>query len=196
MLTISAKALGRKKPLFADWSVPLSPELHDGSVSLRFRLPDCPEASAFQPFNVDYIVTVSELLKLELVVMNNSKTEEFVFENCLHTYFQTGDINSISISGLENSSFDDFAAGAGGARKPAKNSLLRITKETNRVYFDSTHAVEIRDETFKRVIRVEKLNSKSTVVWNPWTTQKLPEDFDRMGADYEKFREYLVKRHS
>jgi hypothetical protein len=35
MLTIEAKALGRKKPLFADWSVPLPPELHDGSVSLR-----------------------------------------------------------------------------------------------------------------------------------------------------------------
>jgi len=50
----------------------------DGSVGLRFRLPDCPEASAFQPFNVDYIVTVSESLKLELAVTNNSKTEEFV----------------------------------------------------------------------------------------------------------------------
>ena len=25
---------------------------------------------------------------------------------------------------------------------------------------------------------------------------KLPEDFDRMGADYEKFREYLVQRHA
>jgi hypothetical protein len=24
---------------------------------------------------------------------------------------------------------------------------------------------------------------------------KLPEDFDRMGADYEKFREYLIQRH-
>jgi hypothetical protein len=35
MLTISAQALGRKKPLFADWSVPLPPELHDGGVSLR-----------------------------------------------------------------------------------------------------------------------------------------------------------------
>jgi len=35
MLRISAKALGRKKPLFADWSVPLPPELHDGGVSLR-----------------------------------------------------------------------------------------------------------------------------------------------------------------
>jgi hypothetical protein len=35
MLTISAEALGRRKPLFADWSVPLPPELQDGGVSLR-----------------------------------------------------------------------------------------------------------------------------------------------------------------
>ena len=41
-----------------------------------------------------------------------------------------------------------------------------------------TGTVEIRDENLKRTIRVEKFNSQSTVVWNPWTTQKLPDDFD------------------
>ena len=56
--------------------------------------------------------------------------------------------------------------------------MLRITKETNRVYPDTTGTVEIRDENLKRTIRVEKFNSNSTVVWNPWTTQKLPDDFD------------------
>jgi hypothetical protein len=25
---------------------------------------------------------------------------------------------------------------------------------------------------------------------------KLPEDFDRLGADYEKFREYLIAKHA
>ncbi len=30
----------------------------DGSVSVRFRLPDCPEASGFPPFTADFIVTV------------------------------------------------------------------------------------------------------------------------------------------
>ena len=39
-------------------------------------------------------------------------------------------------------------------------------------------AVEIRDENLNRTIRMEKSNSNSTVVWNPWTTQKLPDDFD------------------
>ena len=58
------------------------------------------------------------------------------------------------------------------------DSALRITKETNRVYPDSTSTVAIHDEKLQRMIRVEKFNSKSTVVWNPWTTQKLPDDFD------------------
>jgi hypothetical protein len=36
MLTISGKALGRKKPLFADFSVPFPPELGDGgALTLR-----------------------------------------------------------------------------------------------------------------------------------------------------------------
>jgi hypothetical protein len=35
MLTISGKALGRKKPLFADFSVPPPDDLGDGGVTLR-----------------------------------------------------------------------------------------------------------------------------------------------------------------
>ena len=38
--------------------------------------------------------------------------------------------------------------------------------------------MEIHDEKLKRTIRVEKFDSQSTVVWNPWTTQKMPEDLD------------------
>src|SRR5262245_19438550 len=36
MLTISGKALGRKKPLFADFSIPFPPDLGDGgAITLR-----------------------------------------------------------------------------------------------------------------------------------------------------------------
>jgi hypothetical protein len=35
MLTITGKALGRKKPLFADWSIPFDPEIHGDGVVLR-----------------------------------------------------------------------------------------------------------------------------------------------------------------
>src|SRR5258705_288058 len=38
----------------------------DGSVSIRFRLPDCPEASAFPAFSAEYVITVSQALTLQL----------------------------------------------------------------------------------------------------------------------------------
>lgn len=35
MLTISGKALGRKKSLFEDWSIPFPPDLGGGTITLR-----------------------------------------------------------------------------------------------------------------------------------------------------------------
>ncbi len=35
MITISGKALGRKKPLFADWSIPFPPDGGDSGLTLR-----------------------------------------------------------------------------------------------------------------------------------------------------------------
>jgi hypothetical protein len=35
MITISGKALGRKKPLFADWSIPFPPDPGEGGLTLR-----------------------------------------------------------------------------------------------------------------------------------------------------------------
>jgi D-hexose-6-phosphate mutarotase len=56
-------------------------------------------------------------------------------------------------------------------------AAIRITAETNRVYPDTAGTVEIRDAKFRRAVRVEKSSSASTVVWNPWPTQRMP-DFD------------------
>jgi D-hexose-6-phosphate mutarotase len=156
----------------------------DGSVGLRFRLPDCPEASAFQPFNVDYIVTVSESLTLQLMVTNNSTSEEFVFENCLHTYFTIGDISAVSISGLKGVTYLDKVANF--AEKIEMSDALQISSETDRIYLNTTGAVEISDAHLGRKIRIEKEASLSTVVWNPWVTkaQQMPdfgnEEYERM----------------
>src|SRR5436309_5497067 len=54
----------------------------DGSVSVRFHLPDCPEGSAFPPFSADYVVSVNESLTLQLAIKNLSDQDVFTFENC------------------------------------------------------------------------------------------------------------------
>src|SRR4051812_8561661 len=71
----------------------------DGSVSVQFCLPDCPEASGFPAFAAEYVVTVNEFLTAELVITNKSQDEVFTFENCLHTYFEVGHISGVSITG-------------------------------------------------------------------------------------------------
>jgi D-hexose-6-phosphate mutarotase len=163
---------------FMAWELIQATAAADGVVTIHFALPKIPSRPAWQALRTELIVTVAETLTMELVATNESCDETFSIENCLHTYFQIGDINQISLTGLQGTPFDDFAAGAAGARKVENDSVLRIAKETNRVYPDNTATVEIHDAKLKRTIRVEKSQSNSTVVWNPWTTQKLPDDFD------------------
>jgi D-hexose-6-phosphate mutarotase len=122
-------------------------------------------------------VTVGEKLTMNLSVANESCSETFEFEACLHTYFHVGDIGAVSVHGLEGAAYLNFAEGDNAVPRPAESFPIRINRETNRTYLDTAAAVAIRDEKLKRVIHVEKADSKSTVVWNPWTTQKMPEDW-------------------
>ena len=161
-----------------EWELMAAGTLPGNGVTLRFRLPLTAAAAAWPPFHTEFAVSVSDQLTMELTTTNRSPDRRLEFENCLHTYFAVGDIAQVSLAGLEDAPFLDYAAGAGGARRDGDNTSLRITRETNRVYFDSPGPVEIRDESRRRIIRVEKFNSSSTVVWNPWTTQKMPGDFD------------------
>lgn len=150
----------------------------DGIVTLRLRLPKTSLKPEWSPLHTEFVVTVSDMLRMELVTVNESADKTLELENCLHTYFHVGDITAVALTGLSGAPFLDFAAGADGVRQVEKDSRLSIVRETNRVYPDSPGPVEIHDEPLKRTIRVEKSGSASTVVWNPWTTQKLPDDFD------------------
>ncbi len=156
----------------------------DGSVSVRFRLPDCPEAVAFPPYTVDYVVTVNQSLTLQLIVANRSKDAEFTFENCLHTYFEVADVTAISIHGLKGVSYLDKVTSF--LEKTETSDTLRIASEVDRTYQNTTGTVEIRDPRLGRRIRVEKEGSASTVVWNPWIakSRQMPdfgdEEYERM----------------
>lgn len=147
----------------------------DGSMSVRFQLPDYPEASAFPDFTADYIVTVNETLTLELVVTNKSTDADLEFEECLHTYFAVEDISATTIVGLKGLSYLDKVANF--EKKTETNDAIRVSSEVDRVYLNSTGPVEIRDARMGRVIRIEKEHSASTVVWNPWVnkSQEMPD---------------------
>ncbi len=156
-----------------DWELVSTTAEPDGAVALRFRLPETPAKTKWPAFTTEFIIKVAEKLTLELATSNCSN-ENLTFESCLHTYFEVGDIRKVSLSGLQSTWYLDKADG--GRRKQETAETIRIDQETNRTYLNAAGTVEIRDEEFKRVIRIEKSGSNSTVVWNPWTTQ-LMSDF-------------------
>lgn len=159
-----------------EWRLAGTSAAPDGRVSVRFALP--PLGGEWDALETAFAVTVSDTLTMELAT-RNAGGQAIRVESCLHTYFQVGDIDAVALTGLRDAPFDDFAFGAGGARRIEHDPVLRIFQETNRVYPDNPNAVEIHDSRLGRVIRVGKSGSHSTVVWNPWTTQKMPEDFDQ-----------------
>ncbi len=160
------------------WQLIKSTTAPDGKVVLQLALPQIRGREAWSQLRTEFIVTVADTLTMELAAANDSCGDTLEFENCLHTYFHVGDIAAVSITGLHNAAYLDHAAGGNGERKVQSEPGLHITRETNRLYLDTASTVEIRDESLRRTIRVEKSGSQSTVVWNPWTTQKLPDDFD------------------
>jgi D-hexose-6-phosphate mutarotase len=158
-----------------DWELREFASPADGSVTVRFRLRDAGDASGCVACAVEYAVTVSDTLRAELIVTNKS-TSDFEFENCLHTYFTVGDINAVSVGGLKGVDYLD--ASNGFAHCTENEDAIRISSEVDRVYLNTEHTVQIRDESLRRVIRVEKQGSASTVVWNPWIAKaKAMQDF-------------------
>jgi D-hexose-6-phosphate mutarotase len=109
-------------------------------------------------------------------MVTNKSADEFEFENCLHTYFSVGDIKAVKVVGLKGRNYLDQLNAF--ARRKERTEALRITSEVDRIYLDTTDTVEILDESLRRVIRVEKDGSASTVVWNPWMAKsKAMQDF-------------------
>lgn len=112
--------------------------------------------------NVTY--QVGETLSIELVIMNIDP-HPIEFSQALHTYFSVGDIEAISISGLENSPHIDKLS---GREEPPANAPISIFAETDRIYRHLCGPIELRDLTLKRTITIEHDGATNVIVWNPW----------------------------
>ncbi len=167
-----------------DWELREVSPLGTGEVMVTFVLPDSPAAALFGKCSAEYAVTVGKKLTAQLKITNTSDDQEFKFENCLHTYFQVGEIGEISISGLKGAHYLDKTQNF--ARKRERAEQIKIGQETDRIYLDTAAPVEIHDAKLGRRIRIEKTDSLSTVVWNPWVdkAEQMPDfggdEFHRM----------------
>ena len=150
----------------AEWELHEATTVPEGGVTLRFGFAGSPESATWPPFMANYVVTVARTLELELLITNASADQPFTFEACLHSYFSVGDINAISVSGLEKSPYLDKADHFAPKTEPSE--AIRVASEVDRIYCGNSAAVEIVDPNLARRIRVAKTGARSTIVWNPW----------------------------
>ncbi len=126
-------------------------------------------------FAATLIVTVSAHLTLELVVKNTGSSP-MTIEQALHSYFAVGDVRRVSVTGLEGVPYVDKTQAF--ARMPGASAPITIAGETDRVYGGARGDVTIVDPVLGRRVVVRKVESATTVVWNPWTEKaKTMSDF-------------------
>lgn len=153
---LPAHGMARTQP----WDLQSSRSTAGGGIGLQL-------STEIAGFALDFVATFDRQLKLSLTVCRGEATAgSSEFEVALHTYLAVGDVRSIDIQGLEKSAYIDKMDQA--RVKPPSGSAIVFDRETDRVYFDTTSTCSLRDKQLHRMIRVEKVGSHSTVVWNPW----------------------------
>ncbi len=115
-------------------------------------------------FQAIYRATFGSQLHLELAVTNLG-TSPVHFEEALHTYFQIGKIEQLQLQGLDAFQYIDKSD---LYRKKTQQGPVTIESETDRIYLNHVNSVELEDHSLHRRININKHNSLTTVVWNPW----------------------------
>lgn len=115
-------------------------------------------------FRLVHRATFGRELVLELT-MTNTGSAPLRFEEALHAYHRVGDATKAPLSGLDGVQYLDKTD---SYREKTQHGDVVIAAETDRVYLDTQHPLEINDGVLQRRIRVSKENSLTTVVWNPW----------------------------
>jgi glucose-6-phosphate 1-epimerase len=150
-----------------EWAIEGTRLHNDGNVEITLALSpnNVTRGFGYDGFHVRFRVTVGSELELELETRNDTR-ETLIYEEALHTYFAIADINQVSVSGLEGTTYIDKTDGF--KRKKLGNNPVHVAKETDQVHLNAKGTCVVHDPVRNRRIIVEKSGSDSTVVWNPW----------------------------
>jgi glucose-6-phosphate 1-epimerase len=147
------------------WSMLGTQALEDGSTEVRMLLRDDAETQALWPhaFELELTAVIGSQLKV-LITARNPGSEAYSYTAALHPYFTISDAQAITVRGLEGTDYLDKTEGF--TRKPQPDPIS-ITGWTDRIYLDTTTDLRIDDPGYGRAVRISKIGSRTTVVWNP-----------------------------
>ena len=159
---------------YRDWTVSNVLNLSNGETQLVLTFnSDVGTRRLWQhDFFAEYVVTLGESLVVSLMIKNTG-TIPFTFEEALHSYFAVGDVKKVSVHSLKDAQYIDKVRD--GKSFVDNEEPLMFAGETDRVYTNHTKPVILQDSVFGRSVEVTKSGSDSTIVWTPF-----PEKSKRM----------------
>lgn len=128
---------------------------------LRRQLPD-------EHWSVQVEILLGQDLQIILTSTNMGNRAQ-VLSQALHSYLPVSDIDRVRISGLEGATYIDKLASNSRARQEGP---LLFSEEVDRIYIGTRADVTLHEENHD-VLVVERGNSDSVVIWNPWLTKAL-----------------------
>jgi glucose-6-phosphate 1-epimerase len=141
----------------------------DTGAAVAVTLSTASDESTKQWWPADFLLKFSASFGAELVLelmLTNTGLSAARFEEALHSYHNVGDVRAARVPGLDEVHFLDKTD---EYREKVQQGDVVISAETDRVYLDTQTPVALLDSVLHRRIAVEKENSLTTVIWNPWT---------------------------
>jgi glucose-6-phosphate 1-epimerase len=148
-----------------EWECVRAGRTSTGKGEAQFRLTSSPHTREIwdHAFDASVVVTVGGMsMTIALSVLNIDRSA-FSFTAALHTYLLVEDVRGAAVLGLEGMSYRDAAAGGIDARQG--ETELRVAGELDRIYYDVTAPLEVRDAV--RSTRISMAGFTDVVVWNP-----------------------------
>jgi D-hexose-6-phosphate mutarotase len=148
------------------WTVRNTAALDDGSTQIHLQMHADAATRSLWPYPVELelCVTIGSRLQVELI-SHNQGTETVAVGGALHSYFTVGDIDRVTVEGLDGR---DYLDQPDEYRRKRQKGPIMIDAEVVRIYLDTTADCVLIDPVLSRTIRIAKRGSNSTVVWNPW----------------------------
>jgi glucose-6-phosphate 1-epimerase len=139
---------------------------NNGGVAVTMFIESDEQTRRWWPgeFRLVHRVTFGAELKLELVCINTGKTPVH-FEEALHTYNRVADIKNVRLQGLDGARFLD---NTDSNKEKMQLGDVTVGAQTDNAFINTQNSMDLLDAKMRRRIRLQKANSSTTVVWNPW----------------------------
>lgn len=149
------------------WEVLDARSVSDNETEVRFQLRTDELEERYntiwsQPTVVEYRVSISQRLSMELSTFNKSD-QSISISQALHTYFNVNDIDKTVVYGLEGKRYLDKTE---AYKLKVQEGPVTIESEVDRIYLDTDDDISIDDRARKIIIKQK--GSRSSIVWNPW----------------------------